>query len=112
LPTLPETVLQVALALLLILFTIDYFDALTARCEGPQRDGFCGLWGGHNPASDFWNYRSRETYLRVSLISNLILLAAIAAPFLLRSPPVAFTAMIGIVVVGYVALSWLGPSLL
>jgi hypothetical protein len=113
LPSRLELVLQLALALFLAPLVYDYMSAVGAACGEAPRSDWCSLWGGgDNPAGDFWNYRSRETYLRASLAQNTLFALAILAPIFLPGWRSGLTALLGIVIFGEIALHTLGPLLL
>ena len=111
-PSWVELLLQVALVAILALMISDHFSAAGAACDGVSQSPWCGLFGGDNPAADFWDYKSQETYLRASLAEIAVLTAALLAPFFLPDSRWGICALILVLVVGEAALHWLGPLIL
>jgi hypothetical protein len=111
LPTVPEALLQVLFLLIVAVLVADYFDAASAQCHPPKdHRGWCNLWGATaGPAGEYWNYRSRDVYLRVSLATIAAFAIPIAIPFVVRR---RWMAILGMFVALFAGLALVNPQTL
>ena len=84
-PSRIEIWLQALVAVALIAVSVEFLDAL----DSPAcRDGVvadCYPWGARQASGWLWSYRSKPGYLASAFVTLLLLMGAIAMPFLARS---------------------------
>ena len=82
-PTYIEIVLQLLLAIILVLFIYEYFEASLANPCSPSPSQHCYPWGMTEGPMEggSWNYMNKQIYLRSILVDGGVLAAAIIAPF-------------------------------
>ncbi|WP_147026431.1 hypothetical protein [Methylobacterium oxalidis] len=98
------------LAILLAGVTWEYLHALGgSSCGLPAADHAqsCYPWGAEGPAADRWEYASKETYLRSTLVMMWVFAAALVAPLITPGMWSGLGAVLVVLVLGLYRAEWL-----